>query len=139
MHRTIRRTSLAGLGLVALLATGSIAAAETVQLKADLKGSNTAATGNASVSYDTASKQVTWRITYAGLSGTPTAAHFHGPAQPGANAGVAVPIPNVSTSPIQGSATLTDAQAADLVAGRYYINIHTAANPPGEIRGQVTK
>jgi hypothetical protein len=139
MHRTIRRTSLAGLGLVALLATGSIAAAETVQLKADLKGSNTAATGNASVSYDTASKQVTWRITYAGLSGTPTAAHFHGPAQPGANAGVAVPIPNVATSPIQGSATLTDAQAADLVAGRYYINIHTAANPPGEIRGQVTK
>ena len=139
MHRTIRRTSLAGLGLVALLATGSIAAAETVQLKADLKGSNTAATGNASVSYDTASKQVTWRITYAGLSGTPTAAHFHGPAQPGANAGVAVPIPNVATSPIQGSATLTDAQAADLLGGRYYINIHTAANPPGEIRGQVTK
>ena len=139
MHRTIRRTSLAGLGLVALLATGSIAAAETVQLKADLKGSNTAATGNASVSYDTASKQVTWRITYAGLSGTPTAAHFHGPAQPGANAGVAVPIPNVATSPIQGSATLTDAQAADLVAGRYYINIHTAATPAGEIRGQVTK
>lgn len=122
-----------------MLATGSIAAAETVQLKADLKGSNTAATGNASVSYDAASKQVTWRITYAGLSGTPTAAHFHGPAQPGANAGVAVPIPNVATSPIQGSATLTDAQAADLVAGRYYINIHTAANPPGEIRGQVTK
>jgi hypothetical protein len=139
MHRTIRRTSLAGLGLVALLATGSIAAAETVELKADLKGSNTAATGNATVTYDTASKQATWRITYSGLSGMPTAAHFHGPAQPGANAGVAVPIPNVAASPIQGSATLTDAQAADLLAGRYYINIHTAANPPGEIRGQVTK
>jgi CHRD domain len=139
MHRTIRRTGLTGLGLVALLATGSIAAAETVQLKADLKGSNAAATGNATVTYDTASKQVTWRITYSGLSGTPTAAHFHGPAQPGANAGVAVPIPNPATSPIQGSATLTDAQAADLLAGRYYINIHTAANPPGEVRGQVTK
>lgn len=139
MHRTIRHTSLAGLGLVALLATGSVAAAETVELKADLKGSNAAAAGNATVSYDTASKQATWRITYSGLSGTPTAAHFHGPAQPGANAGVAVPIPNVATSPIQGSATLTDAQAADLLGGRYYINIHTAANPPGEIRGQVTK
>src|SRR5712671_6844520 len=84
-------------------------------------------------------KQVTCQITYSGLSGTPTAAHFHGPAQPGANAGVAVPIPNVATSPAQGSATLTDAQAADLLAGRYYINIHTAANPAGEIRGQVTK
>lgn len=54
-------------------------------------------------------------------------------------AGVAVPIPNVAASPAQGSATLTDAQAADLLAGRYYINIHTAANPAGEIRGQVTK
>jgi hypothetical protein len=81
---------------------------------------------------------LSWRITYSGLSGPPTAAHFHGPAQPSTNAGVAVPIPNVATSP-QGSATLTDAQAADLLAGRYYINIHTAANPGGEIRGQVTK
>jgi hypothetical protein len=139
MHSTISRICLAGLGFATLLATGSIAAAETVQLKADLKGSIAAATGDATVTYDTASKQVTWRITYSGLSGTPTAAHFHGPAPPGANAGVAVPIPNVAASPAQGSATLTDAQAADLLAGRYYINIHTAANPAGEIRGQVTK
>ena len=44
-----------------------------------------------------------------------------------------------TSSPVEGSATLTDAQAADLMAGKYYINIHTAANPGGEIRGQVTK
>ena len=43
------------------------------------------------------------------------------------------------TSPIKGEATLTDAQAADLAAGRWYFNVHTAANPPGEIRGQVAK
>ena len=139
MHSSIFRIRLAGLGLAALLATGSIADAETVQLNADLKGATATATGNATVSYDTANKQVTWRITYSGLSGPPTAAHFHGPAQPGANAGVAVPIPNVVTSPAQGSATLTDALAADLLAGRYYINVHTAANPAGEIRGHVTK
>ncbi len=48
-------------------------------------------------------------------------------------------IPNAGSSPAEGSATLTDAQAADLVAGKYYVNIHTAANPGGEIRGQVTK
>jgi CHRD domain len=139
MHNTISRMRLPALAFAMLIATGSIAVAEMVQLKADLKGSTAAATGNATVTFDTASKQLTWRITYSGLSGTPTAAHFHGPAEPGANAGVAVPIPNVATSPVQGSATLTDAQAADLLAGRYYINIHTAANPAGEIRGQVTK
>ncbi len=139
MSRTLSCLGLAGWGFVALLATAPIADAETMQLKADLKGSSTAAKGEAAVSYDTTSKQVAWRITYSGLSGPPTAAHFHGPAQPGANAGVAVPIPNPATSPVQGSATLNDAQAADLLAGRYYINIHTAANPAGEVRGQVTK
>jgi hypothetical protein len=61
-----------------------MAVAETVQLKGDLKGSNTAATGNAAVTYDTTSKQVAWRITYSGLSGTPTAAHFHTAANPAA-------------------------------------------------------
>jgi hypothetical protein len=139
MRHATRRVRLAGMGLAALLATASLAIADTVQLKADLKGSSAAAKGDAAVTYDTTSKQVTWRITYSDLSGPPTAAHFHGPAQPGTNAGIAVPIPNPATSPVQGSATLTDAQAADLLGGRYYINIHTAANPAGEIRGQVTK
>jgi hypothetical protein len=138
MDSTISRIGRATFGLAALLAAASIAAAETVELKADLKG-QTAATGNATVTYDMVSRQMTWRITYSGLSGAPTAAHFHGPAQPGANAGVAVPILNAATSPVQGSATLTDAQAADLLEGRYYINIHTTANPAGEIRGPVIK
>ena len=48
-------------------------------------------------------------------------------------------IGNNPTSPATGSATLTDAQAADLMAGRWYVNIHTAANRGGEIRGQVEK
>jgi CHRD domain. len=45
----------------------------------------------------------------------------------------------VSPSPIKGAATLTDAQIADLNAGKWYFNVHTAANPAGEIRGTVTK
>jgi len=95
--------------------------------------------GSADITVDTASKQLSWTVNYSGLTGPATAAHFHGPAEIGKNAGVAVPIPNATSSPVSGSATLTDAQAADLVAGKYYINIHTAANPGGEIRGQVTK
>ena len=48
---------------------------------------------------------------------------------------VVVPKP---ACPIDSMATLTDAQAADLEAGKWYFNIHTAANPGGEIRGTVT-
>jgi hypothetical protein len=95
--------------------------------------------GTADVTYDTQTKQLKWKVSYSGLSGPATAAHFHGPAEPGKNAGVMIPIQNIATSPAEGSATLTDAQAADLMGGRLYVNVHTAANPGGEIRGQVTK
>ena len=56
----------------------------------------------------------------------------------GKNGPVAVPI-TPATSPFEGSATLTDAQANDLLAGKLYVNVHTEANKGGEIRGQVTK
>lgn len=79
-----------------------------------------------------------WKVKYTGLTGPATAGHFHGPAMAGANAGVALPWPGVMSTPSEGSATLTAAQAADLMAGRWYANVHTAANPGGEIRGQMT-
>ena len=107
--------------------------------KSEVPANASAGTGTADIDYDPASKKLTWKVTYSGLSGPATAAHFHGPAEAGKNAGVAVPIPNQASSPVEGSATLTDAQAADLMAGKYYVNVHTAANPGGEIRGQVSK
>ena len=111
----------------------------TLDGKSETPPNTSAGTGTADIDYDAATKKLTWKLTYSGLSGPATAGHFHGPAEPGKNAGVAVAIPNAGTSPVSGSATLTDAQAADLTAGKYYVNIHTAANPGGEIRGQVTK
>jgi hypothetical protein len=111
----------------------------TLDGKSETPPNTSAGTGTADIDYDAASKKLTWKLTYSGLSGPATAGHFHGPAEPGKNAGVAVAIPNATTSPAEGSATLTDAQAADLLAGKYYVNVHTAANPGGEIRGQVIK
>jgi CHRD domain len=137
------RTMLAMLALGATVAFTGPAFAE--KMKATLDGKSqvppnaSAGTGTADIDYDAATKKLSWKLTYSGLSGPPTAAHFHGPAEPGKNAGVALAIPSATTSPVEGSATLTDAQAADLAAGKYYINIHTAANPGGEIRGQVMK
>ena len=111
----------------------------TLDAKSEVPPNSSAGTGTADVDFDAATKKLTWKLTYSGMTGPVSAAHFHGPAEPGKNAGVAVAIPNAGTSPAEGSATLTDAQAADLTAGKYYINVHTAANPGGEIRGQVTK
>ena len=137
------KTMLATLALGATIAFAGPAFAEkmkaTLDGKAEVPPNASAATGTADIDYDAASKKLNWKVTYSGLSGPATAAHFHGPAATGANAGVKVPIANPGTSPVEGSATLNDEQAADLMAGKYYVNIHTAANPGGEIRGQVTK
>jgi CHRD domain len=87
-----------------------------------------------------ATRSLTWSVSYNSLSGPATMAHFHGPATEGKNGppviwlkekGVAV------ESPIKGEATLTPEQAQQLMAGEWYINVHTQANPSGEIRGQV--
>lgn len=100
---------------------------------------DTAGDGFASMTFDEASNEISWDIEFSGLSGPATGAHFHGPAAEGVNADVQVSIGDVSglSSPMEGSAVFTDDQASDLLDGMMYINIHTAANPGGEIRGQV--
>ena len=142
-NRTMTKIMFATLAFAAAVAFAGPAFAQklkaTLDGKAEVPANTSAGTGTADLDYDAATKKLTWKVTYSGLSGPATAAHFHGPAEAGKNAGVAVAIPNADKSPVEGSATLTDAQAADLLAGRYYVNIHTQANPGGEIRGQVTK
>lgn len=118
--------------------------AEKMTMKVNLTGAaevppNTStAKGTADITFDTSTKALTWKLTYSGLTGPASMAHIHGPAEPGKNGPVVVPFKDAASGS-EGSATLTDAQAADLTAGRYYVNVHTAANPGGEIRGQITK
>jgi hypothetical protein len=100
----------------------------------------TSGTGTAELTYDAATRVVTWTITYSGLSAPATMAHFHGPAAMGANGPVTVWISTKGAppeSPIKGEATLTPEQADQFTAGQWYINVHTSAHPAGEIRGQV--
>ena len=106
---------------------------------AEVPPTDSTGTGKLEATLDTDTKVLTWSITYDGLSGPATAAHFHGPAAADANAGPVVPIPDDKlASPITGEATLDDAQIADLQAGMWYFNVHTEKFPDGEIRGQLT-
>lgn len=112
----------------------------TLNGKSETPATTSKGTGKGWVKFDDATKEMSWSIKYMGLTGDATAAHFHGPAKPGAAAGVLVPIPKGGVmDPIVGSATLTDDQATALTTGMMYFNVHTAANPGGEIRGQVVK
>lgn len=139
----MRRHVIGGLAALGMVLAATAANAEMMTMKAALASSSevppnpSTASGTITATFDSASRQLTWEGSYTGLSGPATMAHFHGPAEPGKNAPVMVPSP--AASPIKGSATLTEAQAADLTAGKLYFNVHTAAHPGGEIRGQVAK
>ncbi len=147
MTKPFLRPALVVLACAGAVAFASPSMAEMMKMKAELKATNevpptkSSGTGSVDVSYDSASKKLSWKGTYTGLTGPAIAAHFHGPAGPGKNAGVMVPIFQgaAAKSPFEGSATLTDAQAKALMDGDMYVNVHTNDNKAGEIRGQVVK
>ena len=121
-------------GSTAPVAGGAISA--RLSGAAEVPPVTSAATGSFDGSLTRDSNVLRYKITYSGLSGPATAAHIHGPVPAGQNAGVMVPFTSAA-SPIEGEATLTASQVADLLAGRLYVNVHTAAHPGGEIRGQL--
>ena len=146
MTRTISRRSMLVLASLAwtISATGAQAAPMTINVP--LSGAQqvppvqTPATGTAVLTYDPDSRRLTWSVTYSGLSGPPTMAHFHGPAAAGKNGPVVVWLSkkgDAPPSPFSGEATLTPEQATQFMAGEWYINVHTKDHPGGEIRGQV--
>ena len=135
------KSRIAALAVLAAFAL-SPAYADTMKYKGMLNGAtevpanDTKGTGSIEADYDTATKKLSWSGEYAGLTGPAIAAHFHGPAAPGVNAGVLVPV-DAKETPFKGSAMLSDEQAKDFADGKVYFNIHTTANKGGEIRGQL--
>ena len=161
-RRSILSYCIAAVAGAALLAAAPSSEAETMQFKAELKGSSqvppsqTSGIGTLTATYDSVANRLSWKGSYSGLSGPATAAHIHGPAAVGTNARLVFWISESVgqcsqgecklnsdtkvqplTSPFEGSVTLTDTQTAELIGGMYYVNIHTNAYPRGEIRGQL--
>lgn len=131
-------------GVLLLLGAGP-ARAEMLSYDVDLRGANevppndSPGSGKARITFDTDTRAVTWAVTYSGLTGAVTGAHFHGATDAGRNAGIVIHFRGSLDSPITGSTVLTEAQAADFQAGRWYVNVHTARHPGGELRGQVVR
>lgn len=146
-RRQMSRLAMASFTLAAAVALTGCGTMSTpsnmVAFSTTLGGANevpaktTAGTGTVDAVLNKDTNLLKWKVNYSGLSGAATAAHFHGPALADANAGVALAWASAASGS-EGSATLTAAQAADLMAGRWYANVHTAANPGGEIRGQMS-
>jgi len=133
-----------GAAAALIVLVGGAASAATLHFTASLRGADetppntTGGTGTVDATVDTSTDLFSYTVTYSGLTGPAVAAHFHGPAGPGAAAPPVVPVPKTSlANPMSGTATLTAQQVSDLEAGNWYFNIHTAANPGGEVRGQV--
>jgi hypothetical protein len=132
-------TATVGLGAFnSAMAADATALSAKLSSASEVPANSSAGSGTMEGSLDQKTMLLSWTVTYTGLTGPVKAGHFHGPAPAGANAGVALGFSGSMESPIKGSATLTPAQVAELVAGKWYVNLHTAANPGGEVRGQVS-
>jgi hypothetical protein len=135
------RQSLLAAGFAVVFAGTALAATEkfhaTLSAASEVPPSKSTGSGEVSATLDTTTHELTYDVTFSGFSSDVTAAHIHGPAEPGKNAGVVVPLGNAPKSPIHGSAKLTAEQEQQLAAGLYYVNIHSKNNPGGAVRGQL--
>ena len=129
------------LAIAIALALSTPASAVLIALSAPMDGqqAGTASpgTGLGTILLDTDTSTLSWSISWSGLIGAPLAMHFHGPALPGQPAGVQVGTGVAGGSPVVGNALLNAGQVSDLLAGLWYLNLHTTFDQVGEIRGQV--
>lgn len=117
---------------------------EKTDLRAALNGSNevpptqSRGSGWLEAVYRPSTKVLEYRLNLTGLSGPMTMGYLQGPAAPGENAERTAPINiPIYDYTIRDGVTLTDEQAAQLLAGRWYVNVRTEQYPGGEIRGQI--
>ena len=94
--------------------------------------------GVAHLTFDEASKMLCMTASYSGLSSAESAAHIHGPALPGEDAGILFPLPVGSPKDTCVGPLDTDQKKA-LLQNELYMNVHTADNTSGEIRGQILR
>jgi hypothetical protein len=96
---------------------------------------STTATGGAQFILDPAGTTLRYEAVFTGL--TATASHIHSGAV-GINGPVLYPL-TLTAGGAKGTQAVTAGDVINLNAGDFYINAHTAANPGGEIRGQITR
>jgi hypothetical protein len=138
------RQSLVALAALAFLGMAAVQAASlsfTVRLTGaqQVPPVHTRGTGTAKLTYNSATRLVTWHIRFSHLSSAATMAHFHY-APDGQNGPVVLWLTHrggAVTSPITGRATLSPTVAKEFLAGDLYINLHTKDHPGGELRGQI--
>ena len=98
-------------------------------------------TGTCTATYDSITNALSYTLTWNGLTGAPTAMHFH-KADVGVPGDVEIPITGFAAAAdgtLTASATVDQEEEHDLLEGKFYVNIHTAAHPDGEIRGQLVQ
>jgi CHRD domain len=98
----------------------------------------TNASGTGIVSVDPVTRALSARVATSGLVGT--VAHIH-TAAVGSNGGVSIGLTETPTGSgiwtAAANTVMTEQQYSDLLSGNLYFNVHSAANPGGEIRGQI--
>ena len=107
----------------------------------EIPSNTTTGTATLSGSYNKATNALSYTITWAGLTGNISAAHFHGPATATETASPILDITigtNGTSGSVTSTATVTDAFENALLDGKIYYNLHTAQYPNGEIRSQVS-
>jgi hypothetical protein len=144
MKKLLTAATIAAVSVLSLASLAGSQTTKTVKLSASLnvgqeiphpKGTKVGAIGHFDGTLSGTSLK--WSLTFAHLSGAASAAHIHGGVR-GKPGPVLVPLCGPCTTPASGTATLTADQIKAITTGGAYVNVHTAKNPNGEIRGQIT-